>query len=57
MSVIISLFILVYLTAIVLASMLSIIWIVTLFISVKDKGFYRTITSASNSGLMRLLNH
>ena len=57
MSVIISLFVLVYLAAIVLASILSVIWIVTLFISVKDKGFYRTIAPVSNSSLMRLFNH
>lgn len=56
MSVIISLFIFVYLAAIVLASILSVVWLVSLFVSIKEKGFYGACVPASNGRLMRLLS-
>lgn len=56
MSLIISLFIFVYLAAIVLASILSIIWVVSLFVSVKEKGFYGAFAHASSNRLMRMLS-
>lgn len=56
MSVIISLFIFVYLAAIVLASILSVVWVVSLFVSIKEKGFYGACAHASNGRLIRLLS-
>ena len=56
MSLIISLFIFVYLAAIVLASILTIIWIVSLFVSIKEKGFSGALAHASSNRLMRLIS-
>lgn len=56
MSLIISLFVFAYLAAIVLALALSIVWVVSLFISIKEKGFYGVCAQASNGRLTRLLS-
>ena len=60
MSIIISLFILAYLAAIVLASILSIVWIISLlfeFVPVMRKVFTERLHRHSSHGLRRSLSH
>ena len=57
MSIIISLFIFTYLAAIVLASVLGIVWIVPLFVSLMRKVFAERLHMPQAVGWSRLLGH